>query len=338
MEAVPTNPTARCRHATPARCAARALAIALLLVAPPRDARPEPPPLAHTVVGGSRDVTIAAGDSLTRIAARWGVAVATLARMNDLPPNAWLDVGRVLHVAFAHVVPIDLDALPADAILVNVPQRMLFERRDGALVAAYPIAAGRPTWRTPLGDFAIDERAVDKPWIVPRSIQEEMRQSGKPVQTVVPPGPENPLGRHWLGLAPSTCGLHATNAPASIYSLRTHGCIRLHPEDAAALFERSALGDPVRIVYQPVLLATLADGRICLEVNPDAYDRAGSARATVERWIAERGLGARVDRARIEEVVAGREGLAFDVTVGSRGGLCTPSYRAPDAGPTADGP
>jgi L,D-transpeptidase ErfK/SrfK len=165
-----------------------------------------------------------------------------------------------------------------------------------------------------------------------------MRRSGKPVQTVVPPGPDNPLGGYWLGLAPSTCGLHATNAPASIYSLRTHGCIRLHPDDAAALFERSGLGDPVRIVYEPVLLAALADGRICLEVNPDAYGRAGSARASVERWIAEHDLGARVDRARVDEVIARREGLAFDVTADGRGGLCTPHDGAPEAAPTAGSP
>lgn len=281
------------------------------------------------IVGGVHDVTTVPGDSLTRIAARFGLPVPVLARLNDLPPDAWLALDQVLRVEVAHVVPRALDALPDDAILVNVPQRMLFERRGGALVAAYPIAAGRPTWRTPLGEFEIDEREVDKPWIVPRSIQEEMRRAGEPVLTIVPPGPDNPLGRHWLGLAPSSCGLHATNAPTSIYSLRTHGCIRLHPDDAAALFERSRLGDRVWIVYEPVLLAALPDGRVCLEVNPDAYRDAEPASASVDRLIAQADVGERIDPERVAAVVAGRQGLAYDVTRGGSGGLCTPPPATP---------
>jgi lipoprotein-anchoring transpeptidase ErfK/SrfK len=84
------------------------------------------------------------------------------------------------------------DSEAGDAILVNVPQRM------------------------PLGEYEIDERVTDKPWIVPRSIQEEMRREGKPVLTIVPPGPDNPLGRHWLGLSRVSCGIHGTIVPASI--------------------------------------------------------------------------------------------------------------------------
>lgn len=305
--------------------AAALFAVAAALAADTPPAPPAPPPLlARAVVGGVHDVPIAPGDSLTRISARWGVAVPSLARMNELPADARLVLGRVLHVEFAHVVPSVVDTLPPDAILVNVPQRLLFERRGGAFVGAYPVAAGRPSWRTPLGDFALDELAVDKPWIVPRSIQEELRRAGKPAPTIVPPGPDNPLGRYWLGLSHSSIGIHATNAPASVYSLRTHGCIRLHPDDAAGLFERSRLGDPVRIVYEPVLLASLPDGRLCLEVNPDAYRRAGTASAIVERLLAQGGLGERIDRERVAAVVAAQEGLAFDVTRGGTGGLCTP--------------
>ena len=52
----------------------------------------------------------------------------------------------------------------------------------------------------------------------------------------MPPGPDNPLGKHWLGLSIHGYGIHGTIAPSSIYQFRTHGCIRLHPDDIAELF------------------------------------------------------------------------------------------------------
>ena len=70
-----------------------------------------------------------------------------------------------------------------------------------------------------------------KEWIVPESIQEEMRREGKDVLTRVPPGPDNPLGRHWIGLSIGGIGIHGTIAPSSVYHFRSHGCIRLHPDD-----------------------------------------------------------------------------------------------------------
>jgi L,D-transpeptidase ErfK/SrfK len=150
-----------------------------------------------------------------------------------------------------------------------------------------------------------------------------MRREGKPVLTIVPPGPDNPLGRHWLGLSRVSCGIHGTIAPASIYSLRTHGCIRLHPEDVAALYERIALGERVRILYEPVLLAALPDGRVCLEAHRDEYRLAPPAQAVLDRLLAAAALGERVDRERALGALEAREGIARDVTRGAAGRSCT---------------
>jgi L,D-transpeptidase ErfK/SrfK len=276
--------------------------------------------LAALLVGGAFDYNAQSGDSLTSVSARFGVDVAALARANGLALNARLALGQALHIANPHIVP----AITAsDEIVVNIPQRMLFQVAGGEVVRGYPIAAGRPSWRTPRGEFAIDERATDKPWIVPVSIQEEMRREGKPVKTLVPPGPDNPLGRHWLGLAGTSCGIHGTIAPASIYGLRTHGCIRLHPDDIAEVFERSGLGETARLVYEPVLLAALPDGRVCLEAHRDAYGLAPPAEEALAGLIAANGAAERIDLARAREVLAAHEGIASDVTRGSAGGPCS---------------
>lgn len=272
------------------------------------------------LVGGAFDYTAQPGDSLTSVGARFGVDVATLARANGLAPSARLALGQALRIANPHLVP----AITAeDALVVNIPQRMLFQARAGELLGAYPIAAGRASWRTPRGEFAVDERVTDKTWVVPLSIQEEMRREGKPVKTQVPPGPDNPLGRHWLGLAHTSCGIHGTIAPTSIYSLRTHGCIRLHPDDIAAVYERAALGDRVRIVYQPVLLAALPGGRVCLEAHRDAYAAAPPPAHALAHLAAEAHAEERIDRTLASEVLAERVGIAIDVTRGSAGAPCT---------------
>lgn len=334
IDRIPFGGRARSEPRKPVATAAIGLIGLALLAAMPLQALATPPTLAAdplpgraaglagAVVGGIQTVRAVPGDSLTAISARFGVSVASLARANGLPADARLAIGQRLRVENVHVVPASFEALALDAILVNVPQKMLFERRGGVLVSAYPVAVGRPDWKTPLGEFEIDRKATDKPWIVPRSIQEEMRRAGQPVLESVPPGPANPLGRHWLGFSRSSCGIHATNAPASIYSLRTHGCIRLHPDDAASLFERAGPGDPVRIIYEPVLLAALADGRICLEVHADAYARVPSALALIEAIVQSADLADRIDWTRVTALLADKEGIARDVRRGHPGGVC----------------
>jgi L,D-transpeptidase ErfK/SrfK len=267
------------------------------------------PRLAEQVAGGSFSYAVVPGDSLTGVSARFGVDLAPLARRNGLAPDAWLRAGQQLEVESLHVVPSGLD----EGVLINVPQRMLFHFEAGRLEAMHPVGLGRASWPTPLGEFRVGRLETDKTWIVPRSIQEEMRRRGEPVRTSVPPGPDNPLGRHWIGLAGSSCGIHGTLAPESVYRFQSHGCIRLHPDDVAALFAQVQVGTRVRLEYVPVLLARTGDGRLWLEVHRDVYGRDGDPLMQVEALAALHGLGPNLDWARVREVVAEAEGLAREV-------------------------
>jgi L,D-transpeptidase catalytic domain len=60
-----------------------------------------------------------------------------------------------------------------------------------------------------------------------------------------------PLAQAWF------YGIHGTNAPLSIYGFQSRGCIRMHPEDAGALFRQVKVGQPGEIICEPVLLAQL---------------------------------------------------------------------------------
>lgn len=273
-----------------------------------------PSATAQTLVGGVFAHTVRRGESLTLIGARYGVEPRLLARENGLDWHGPIHPGLRLKVDNRHVVPAPLQ----DGILINIPQRMLFLFRDGRPVAYYPVGLGRPDWPTPVGRYRIREKAVDKTWIVPPSIQAEMAAKGGPILERVPPGPDNPLGRHWLGLAPGAWGIHATIAPASIYHFQSHGCIRLHPDDAADLFDRVAVGETVQLVYQPLLLARAEDGAIYLEVHRDVYNRGMDLRRELQARLAQSGLA--IDWEAADGVLMRREGLARPIGRHPQGG------------------
>jgi len=265
--------------------------------------------LSDTLVGAESAYTVWAGDTLLAIGARYGVQAAVLARDNGLGSNSRLKPGQALRIDNRHIVPKQLE----DGILINLPQRMLFLLQGGSPIVYYPVGLGRPDWPTPTGEFTILVKEEDPVWDVPISIQEEMRREGKVVKTKVPPGPDNPLGRYWLGLSIPGIGIHGTIAPASVYQFRSHGCIRLHPDDIAALFPLIPDEQDGEIVYAPVLLARLDDGRIFLEVHRDIYKKGGDPLKRVQNLAADARIDNQIDWQRVQQVVQLKEGVAREV-------------------------
>ena len=263
-------------------------------------------PQSTALTGSVRSYEIAAGDTLTSVGARFGVAPATLARDNGLRPDARLRTGDRLIVDDRHLSP----AAIRDGIVLNVAQRMLFVFVDGELVRAFPIAVGKPGWPTPVGRFSILTKEIDPVWDVPVSIQREMVREGQPVLTTVPPGPDNPLGNRWLALSAPGVGIHGTNQPASIYRFTTHGCIRLHPDDMLELFDLVDVGSIVEIRYEPVLLARSGEDTVFLEVHPDPYKRGESPEGQLLSLLRTAGLEHLADSTAVSRAIQERAGRA----------------------------
>ncbi len=165
-----------------------------------------------------------------------------------------------------------------------------------------------------MGPFTVIEKKENPTWNVPLSIQSEMRREGKPVITMMPPCPANPLGNYFIRLSLPNIGIHGTNAPSSICQFRTHGCIRLHPDDVCALFGGVSVGDAGRIVYEPMLMARVSDGRVFVEVHRDIYHRAPAALAQLHDVADRAARTTTIDWDLVADVVRQREGLAVDVT------------------------
>ena len=259
--------------------------------------------------GGEFDYVVVPGDYLIKIGARYGVSAKVIARENRIDYDGRIFPGKHLHIDNRHIVPEGI----ADGILINLPQRMLFFFREGQFRNAYPVGLGKPSWPTPEGDFRVVELVENKTWIVPKSIQEEMRREGKVVLKRVPPGPDDPLGKFWMGLSMPGYGIHGTIAPASVYHFQSHGCIRMQADDIAEIFGKSKVGMTGKIIYRPLLLAVEGNGKIYIESHPDIYKRGFDYLKAAHELAGA--AGSRLDWTLAEQVIDMKDGVARDVTL-----------------------
>ena len=266
-------------------------------------------PLSEQLVGGEFSYVVQKGDSLIGIGARFGVDPGVLAGGNNLSLSSRLQIGQQLRVDNRHIVPNSL----SDGIVINIPQRMLFYFKEGLLIRYFPVGLGRQDWPTPTGPFKIVLKEENPTWDVPASIQEEMRREGKAVKTCVPPGPENPLGKHWLGLSIGGYGIHGTIAPISIYQFQTHGCVRAHADDIARLFNDVSRGTPGILIYGPLLLAKVGH-RVYLEVHRDVYKKAPDALRRFDEFLRAFNLESVVDHELAQDIIRRQEGIAREIT------------------------
>ncbi len=268
------------------------------------------PCLSNTVVGKEFDYSPPQKQEVHLISAKLGEDSKLIAKANHISRFSIVESGGSVHINNRHIAPCDI----TNGILVNLPQRMLFYYKDGAPVTWYPVAVGKPDWETPVGSFSVISKHKNPAWVVPRDIQEEMEEEGKEVRTLIEPGPGNPLGNYWIGLSIRGIGIHATNAPASIYSYRTHGCVRLDPDSIKDLFHRISKGEPGMIVYEPVLFAKTGDGRVFLEVERDIYEGGGATLGDARQIAESLKLTDLVDWAGAAAVVDAHDGIAHEVT------------------------
>ncbi|MDP2711238.1 MAG: L,D-transpeptidase/peptidoglycan binding protein [Solirubrobacteraceae bacterium] len=109
-------------------------------------------------------------------------------------------------------------------------------------VRTYPIAVGRAGQETPIGEYKIQNKAVNPAWHVPNSAW-----AGSLAGQVIPSGaPNNPIKSRWLGIYDGV-GVHGTDARGSIGSNASQGCIRMLIEDVEKLYDEVPVGTTVFI-------------------------------------------------------------------------------------------
>jgi len=183
--------------------------------------------------------------------------------------------------------------LPADGAEVILPSRYIIppvERKDIVLnlaemrlyyfpehvkgekprIITYPVGIGRMDWLTPLGVSKIVEKKKDPSWTPPQSIRNDRLANGDPpLPDVVPPGPDNPLGRHAmrLNITKGSYLIHGTAKPFGVGMRVSAGCVRMYPEDIEALFDKIPIGTQVHIINQPIKVGWMVDS-LYVELHP----------------------------------------------------------------------
>jgi L,D-transpeptidase ErfK/SrfK len=231
--------------------------------APVAPALPEPVdthhfnlPDAQDDVVGQVQITIAsAEDTLPDIARRFDVGYEEIVRANP-GVDPWIPgAGRQVVVPTQFVLP----NAPREGIVINVAAMRLFyfpPRRKGEpqQVYTHPIGIGKIGWSTPEGVTHVIAHVKDPVWRPSAALRVDHRNdNGEDLPAVVPPGPDNPLGKYEFRLGWSSYLIHGTNKPYGVGLRSSHGCIRLYPEDIEKLYEMVPNGTQVRVVNQPFL-------------------------------------------------------------------------------------
>lgn len=210
------------------------------------------------------------GETLRRLADRYGVAAHRLGIVNRWPLDTPLPAGSRVWIGDLRIVP----GRPGSGLLVNLPEQRLDVVLDGRLRASWPVAIGAPDWPTPTGHFRLAPPQRDPTWLVPPRIRAEFARQGRPLPARVVAGPGNPLGRVWLGLMGSEgVGIHAAPGPGAGHG--SHGCLRLSPDAAMQLAAWWRPGLAVDVVDLPVKIFQDRGRRWC-ERHPDPYRTDGS--------------------------------------------------------------
>jgi L,D-transpeptidase ErfK/SrfK len=215
------------------------------------------------IVGEIQMATVQEGQSLGDIGRQYDVGVCEMIEANpNLDP--WVPI-----VGTTVIIPTQFILPPGDrvGIVLNLSElRLYFYHPDKKSVTTFPLGLGKRGWSTPLGLTKIVSKEKDPSWTPPVSIRQEHLKKGDVLPAVVPPGPDNPLGRYKFRLGFSGFLMHGTNREGGIGVRSTHGCIRLFPADIEALYALVPVGTPVRIIHEPFKVGE-QNGKVYLEVH-----------------------------------------------------------------------
>lgn len=217
-----------------------------------------------------------------------------------------------------HVLP----EAPRSGIVINLPEyRLYFFPPDGGRVITYPVGIGREGWSSPIGQTRVARKEANPSWYPPQSIREEHAAKGDFLPSVVPPGPDNPMGPFKMNLAMGAYVIHGTNKKFGIGMRVSHGCFRMRNPDITQLFPHIPLGTAVSIVNQPFKLGVDGD-LLYLEAHapldehglPSTIDRQAAIQQLLQEQ-ASRVAGFRLDWRQIRDVVHAEEGVPRQIGV-----------------------
>ena len=147
----------------------------------------------------------------------------SLSYLRQLNPNATFTEGETLTV----YNPGKANKIAVTRVVADKNSQTLFAYdKNDKLVASYPTTVGSTATPSPTGTHKVQTKVSDPNYT---------HTDAEGNQTILPPGPNNPVGRVWIGLTKPSYGIHGSPDPERISRQASAGCIRLTNWDAMAL-------------------------------------------------------------------------------------------------------
>ena len=253
------------------------------------------------VAGEMKTYVAQKGDTPLKIARRNNITLAALTRANRLQAGR-VRPGQKIVLPSLFILPRN----PKDGIVLNVAERQVYLFEGGELRAHYPVCVGRPDpkWQTALGTFRLVEKKTNPVWKPTKAIVQQEHIKDEPV----PAGGENPLGDRWMGWSKPGFGFHSTIAPQSVGQATSHGCVRLYPESAHAMYDRVKEGMTIYSTYEPVNVG-FRGGKYYLSVFPDIYKQGLTPLPHIQKVLGQYGLLSLVNPADLQRIARAQMGI-----------------------------
>ena len=132
-------------------------------------------------------------------------------------------------------------------IIVNTRERFLYYILANGKAMRYGIGVGKQgfAWA---GTAYVAWKQEWPTWHPPKEMAVRRPDVAKYVEDGMGPGLSNPLGARAMYLGSTLYRIHGTNAPWTIGSAVSSGCIRLRNEDVVDLYERVKVGTRVIVI------------------------------------------------------------------------------------------
>lgn len=193
------------------------------------------------------------GDTLKSLARKHDIGFDELYHANlKLPIDHALPPGTVVMLPTFYILP---KTKPV-GIVINLPEKRMF-MFGRHRVNTFPVGIGREGWATPEGTLYVAGKKANPHWHVPKAVLEAQKQNGNVLPEIIPPGPDNPLGKYAIRLSKSNYLIHGTNEPDGVGTRSSAGCLRMYPKDIKKLFQMVKHRTRVHIVNQPFKIARI---------------------------------------------------------------------------------
>lgn len=224
------------------------------------------PPEGSRLVGNTFSVVVPQGNTepLESFAATYSQGLSNMLEANPGVDPFLPAAGTTLVIPQQLILP----DTKREGIVINVAEmRLYYYPPDTNTVEVLPIGIGQAGRETPRNWVTHVERKQEAPaWVPTANTRREYESRGETLPAMVPPGPENPMGRYAIYIG-RLYAIHGTNARFGIGLRVSQGCIRLRDADIKYLFDNVPVGTRVQIIDRPVKFTTEPDGSRWLEVH-----------------------------------------------------------------------